>query len=233
MAAATIRLVVVDDQPVIRSGLAHELSLNADFLVVAQAHDAASAIAAWRKQHPDVCLLNATTALLEGIEMTRQVVEAFPGARVLMLTSSSDPADIGLAMRAGAIGCLTKSIGHEELAEAIRGASRGERSTAVLPAASARLTSGPLSPRKLEVLALIRQGYSNEEIAARLGVGERTIRFHYHGHPRHPPRRRQGAGRGHRFRTRPFENVFQEWPRMIRCPAFRLAPAALSWRARW
>ena len=178
MAAATIRLVVVDDQPVIRSGLAHELSLNADFLVVAQAHDAASAIAAWRKQRPDVCLLNATTAWLEGIEMTRQVVEAFPGARVLMLTSSSDPADIGLAVRAGAMGCLTKSIGHEELAEAIRGASRGERSTPVLLAASVRLASGPLSPRKLEVLGLIRQGCSNEEIAARLGVGERTIRFH-------------------------------------------------------
>jgi len=177
-ATAAIWLMLVDDHPVIRVGIANQVSLNTNVLVVAQVNDAASAIGLWRKHRPDVCLLNATVELMGGIETTKKIVAAFPEACVLMLTSSCSPREVSLAMRAGAIGCLPKTIGRKELVQAIQGACRRTLSTKLFPAASVRPASGSLSQRKLDVLGLIRRGFTNDSIARALGIEERTVRFH-------------------------------------------------------
>ncbi len=121
----TIRLMLVDDHPVMRAWLANLLSGEPGFSVVAQASDARTALAGWREHRPDVLLLDISLPGIDGIEVLRQLKAEAPQARVLMLTSSEAKEDRRQSMAAGAAGYVTKSVDPEALFAAIRGAFEG------------------------------------------------------------------------------------------------------------
>ncbi len=173
-----IRVMLVDDHPVMRVGLANVLSLNHGFNIVAQADDGPSALQLWRKHRPDVTLLDVCMERMDGLETLRQLLGDFPTARVLMLTSSKDGDDMSLAMQLGARGYVVKTVQHGELAQAIRTVHSGGVVGPQLPAPLKPAGNGPLSQRELEVLGLVRQGFGNDEIARLLGISERTVRAH-------------------------------------------------------
>ena len=173
-----ISLLLVDDHPVMRVGLANVLSTKHGFRIVAQADDGFAGIVLWRKHRPDVCLLDVSMDGMDGIETLRRLRAEFPQARVLMLTSSKAAEDMELAMQSGAAGYVLKTIRHEDLAAAIRAVHRGETVTASLAAPSRKDSGTIISHRELEVLGLIRQGFSNGEIGQLLGISERTVRAH-------------------------------------------------------
>jgi DNA-binding NarL/FixJ family response regulator len=173
-----IRVMLVDDHLVMRVGLANVLSLNHGFNIVAQADDGPSALVLWRKHRPDVCLLDVCMEQMDGLETLRRLVEEFPAARVLMLTSSKDRDDMTLAMQSGARGYVVKTVPHDELARAIRIVHAGGIVSPPIPVRPKPADNSPLSQRELEVLGLVRQGFSNDEIARLLGISERTVRAH-------------------------------------------------------
>lgn len=177
--APAIRLMLVDDHPVMRMGLANLLGLSSDFEVVAQADDGATALELWKLHRPDICLMDISMEGMDGVETLRRLRKSFPDARVLMLTSSKAAEDVHHAIEAGAAGYVMKNVKRGELADAIRAIHRGESLIAVkpLPHASANGTAA-LSHRELEVLGLIRQGFTNAEIGRLLGISERTARWH-------------------------------------------------------
>ena len=170
-------VMLVDDHAVMRVGLASVLSLGHGFNIVAQANDGASACELYRKHRPDVTLLDVSMDRMDGIETLCRIRATFPDARILMLSASKDPRDIQTAMQSGAWGYLIKSVGHEELAEAIRAVKRGERITPP-PCGPTSDMPGPLNLRETEVLGLVRQGFTNDGIAQLLGISERTVRWH-------------------------------------------------------
>ncbi|MDX9794915.1 MAG: response regulator transcription factor [Kiritimatiellia bacterium] len=174
-----IRLMLVDDHPVMRAGLANLLSGEPGFSVVAQASEARSALAGWREHRPDVLLLDISLPGLDGIEVLRQIKAEAPQAHVLMLTSSEAKEDVRQSMAAGAAGYVTKNVDPDVLFAAIRdvferqgvvaqGESRTERDD----------VDETLSQREQEVLNLVRQGFSNGEIGRLLGISRRTARAH-------------------------------------------------------
>jgi DNA-binding NarL/FixJ family response regulator len=188
--SSTIRLLLVDDHPIFREGLAHTLADEPDFTVVAQANDGESALASWQRHRPDVTLMDVSMFGIDGIETLRRLLRVAPAARVLILTSSEDQADALAALEAGAAGYITKTVRFDELLAAIREVHAGGRPIGEAMArriALAKRTQhvaqtghkdGLLSPREFEVLCLLRDGLSLHEIGARLAITERTARAH-------------------------------------------------------
>jgi len=178
--AAPIRLLLVDDHPVMRAGLANLLSMSRDFTVVGQADDGPTALRLWATLRPDVCLLDVSMSGMDGIETLRRLRDLDPDARVLMLTSSEAAEDLHCALGAGAAGYVTKTVRHDELTAAIRGVFQGNRmiGSAVERFAGGRPAGGLLSPRELEVLGFLRHGHTNAEIGRLMGISERTARAH-------------------------------------------------------
>lgn len=181
MTPAPIRLLLIDDHPVMRAGLANLLSMDGGFTIVGQADDGESALAMWNDAKPDVGLLDVSMAGLDGIETLRRLQKIDPTARVLMLTSSEAAEDLKHALAAGASGYVTKNIRHDELVAAIREVHAGGRpigKSVLRHVASSRQQGSLLSPRELEVLGFLRQGFTNAEIGRLLGISERTARAH-------------------------------------------------------
>jgi DNA-binding NarL/FixJ family response regulator len=175
-----IRLLLVDDHPVMRAGLANLLALEKDFEVVAQADDGESALRLWQHHRPDVCLLDVTMHGIDGIETLRRLKAIAPDARVLMLTSSEAPEDMAQSLKAGAAGYITKNVQHAELVAAIRKVHTGGR---VLDPSMANIAHAPgggslLTTRELEVLGLMREGFTNTEIGRLIGASTRTAKAH-------------------------------------------------------
>jgi two-component system nitrate/nitrite response regulator NarL len=108
-----IRLLLVDDHPVMRAGLANLLASEPGFEVVGQATDGVQGVQLWQQLRPDVCLLDLTMQGIDGIETLRQLLAVAPAARVVMLTSSEAPEDVAAALAAGAVGYVTKNVEHE------------------------------------------------------------------------------------------------------------------------
>lgn len=175
---AAIRLLLVDDHPVMRAALANLLAFEPDFSVVGEADDGPAALRLWRERKPDVCLLDVTMAGMDGFETLRRLRAIAADARVVMLTSSDSTEDMEHALAAGAQGYLTKNIVYDELVAAIREVHAGGRPITKLRQSSAAHESGPLTRRELEVLGLLRQGFTNAEIGDLLGCSERTARAH-------------------------------------------------------
>jgi DNA-binding NarL/FixJ family response regulator len=178
--SAPIRLLLVDDHAVLRAGLANVLNFEPGLRVVAEADDGETAIDLWRKHQPDVMLLDLSMAGIDGIETLQRLRREFPEARVLMLTSSEAPEDVRHALAAGAGGYVTKTVRRAELVAAIREVHAGRQ---VIGQAMAGLMAvesegGTISRRELEVLGLVRQGFTNAEIGRLLGISERTAKAH-------------------------------------------------------
>lgn len=175
-----IRILVVDDHHVVRSGLAASLGLEDDLSVVAEAGNSDEALAQFRKHHPDVVLMDLRLPGANGIAITASLRSESPDARVLMFTTFDGDEDVYRAMQAGARGYLLKSAPREELLRAIRTIASGERF--LPPELSLRLAhrvSGPdLSEREIEVLRLVSAGKSNKEIGATLHIAEDTVKRH-------------------------------------------------------
>lgn len=177
---APIRLLLVDDHPVMRAGMANVLGMDPDFEVVAQADDGETALLLWCQHRPDVTLLDISLGGIDGIDTLRRMRVDHPAARVLMLTSSEANEDVRYALKAGACGYVTKNIRASELADAIRTVHSGGQ---VLSKELKRKLSEDegnrhLSLREMDVLGLVRQGFTNDEIGRLLGISERTARAH-------------------------------------------------------
>jgi two-component system, NarL family, response regulator len=175
-----IRLLVVDDHPLFREGLAHTLGAEEGFKIVAQAEDGTTAIDLWESVQPDVTLIDVSMPGMDGIETVRQLRSRHADAKLLMLTSSEDQEDVIAALDAGASGYVTKSIRFVDLVAAVREAHHGGRplGEAIARKLAARDRSSPLTPRELEVLKLLREGLTFAEMGQLLSITERTSRAH-------------------------------------------------------
>ena len=177
---ATIRLMLVDDHAILRAGLVNLLNGEPGLQVVAVADDGESALKLWREHRPDIMLLDISMGGMDGIETVRRLRADDPGARVIMLTSSEAEEDVRHALEAGASGYVTKNVRRAELFEAIRechagGRPIGENVARLLAAGSEH---GVVSRREMEVLGLVRQGFTNAEVGRLLGISERTAKAH-------------------------------------------------------
>jgi DNA-binding NarL/FixJ family response regulator len=188
-----IRVLVVDDQGLVREGLMTLLDAADGITPVAAAHDGEEAVALAARHLPDVVLMDLRMPKLDGVEATRRIRQARPATEVVVLTTHADEASILDAMRAGARGYLTKDAGIAEIARAIQAAAAHhafldpEVQARLLEAATATARPTPpptaslpdeLTPREAEVLALVARGQSNGEIAAELVVSEATVKTH-------------------------------------------------------
>jgi DNA-binding NarL/FixJ family response regulator len=177
-----IRVVVVDDHAMVRTGLAAVLAADGDIDVVAQASDGREGIALAAAMAPDVILMDLSMPVLDGVEATRTIVAADDTARVVVLTSFSDRERVQRALAAGAVGYQLKDAEPAALREAVRAAARGDVpldpriAGALLPRRSD--PADALSAREREVLLLAARGLANKQIATELGIAERTVKAH-------------------------------------------------------
>jgi DNA-binding NarL/FixJ family response regulator len=197
---APIRIIVADDHPVVRTGFAALLDTQPDFTVVGTACDGTEAVRACRELSPDVVLMDVRMPVMDGIEATRKLAGSWgpgpdgnPGPRILILTTFDLDHYVYDALCAGASGFLLKDVTAERLFDAVRVVAAGEALLA--PAVTRRLISefarlrprpetlpaaalGMLTPRETQVLRLVAEGLSNQEIAARLVVTDETVKTH-------------------------------------------------------
>ncbi|MBO9663200.1 response regulator transcription factor [Dokdonella sp.] len=188
MNSQPIRVVIADDHILVRQGIRAFLETYPDLSLVGEADDAATAATLCSQQHPDVALVDLVMPG-GGIEATRTIRAASPQTQVVLLTSFEDAQQIVAAVQAGALSCLLKDVDADALADTLRKAARGE---AVLhPRVAAKLMDAlrrgsepgsevleSLSQREREVLTLMAEGLSNQHIADRLGIGEKTVKTH-------------------------------------------------------
>ena len=174
------RVMVADDHPVVRTGLAAVLVQQADLELVAEAENGERAVALYREHRPDVCLMDLRMPVMDGVEAIRTITTEFPEARILALTTYEGDADIRRALEAGARGYLLKDMLLTDVIGAVRAVRSGER---VIPiAVAARLAEFPkrsdLTERELEVLQLVARGLSNKEVARVIGRTDETVKIH-------------------------------------------------------
>ena len=179
----SIRILIVDDHPVVREGLAGMLAGQADFVVAGEAKDGAAAVTLDTELEPDVTLMDLRMPGMDGVTAIQEIRQKRPSANILVLTTYDSDADIVRAIEAGATGYLLKDTPREELFRAIRAASRGE--SVLAPAVAARLMTRMRAPaeenlsgREIEVLQLVAKGNSNREIGRALHISTATVKTH-------------------------------------------------------
>lgn len=187
-----LRVIVVDDQQIVREGLATILDMLPDVSVIGTACDGAEALEMVARRRPDVVLMDLHMPVLDGVNATRRILAEHPSSAVLILTTFAEDEDALEALRAGALGVLTKDAGREDISRALHQAAAGHMTLAAplqarLLAAAAPPDAPPvraadlpdgLTAREAEVLGLIAAGFTNREIAERLVVSEATVKTH-------------------------------------------------------
>ena len=176
----TIRVLIVDDHPVVRAGLRALLCAEDDMVIVAEAADGAEAVALDALHAPDVTLMDLRMPTMDGVTATRTIVAARPDARVVAVTTYDGDTDIYRALDAGACGYLIKDMLGDEVAAAVRAAAAGRR--VIPPAVADRLAEFTprvdLTAREVEVLRLVAKGLRNKEVARVIGRTEGTVKAH-------------------------------------------------------
>ena len=180
-----IKVLIADDHPMMRSGLTQLLEATDDLQVVGAATDGTEAVALDAEHRPDVVLMDISMPGLDGVEATRRIIDARPGAHVVMLTSFAEQERVIAALDAGAIGYLLKDADPAELLRAVRAGAIGEapfspRAAQALVGRrrSQHQAEAVLTAREREVLALVAEGLANKLIARRLGISEKTVKAH-------------------------------------------------------
>ncbi|MBN1302799.1 MAG: response regulator transcription factor [Anaerolineales bacterium] len=180
-----IRILVVEDQTVVREGLVALLETQPDFEVVGQAEDGIRGVELAKKEKPDVILLDLVMPRQDGLQTIPKILELLPNTSILVVTSFDDRENVFQAIKAGALGYLLKDATRDQLIQAVHDVARGEPS--INPSIALKViheidnpsqvmyTAEPLTPRELETLKLIARGLSNQEIANELVVHERTV----------------------------------------------------------
>jgi DNA-binding NarL/FixJ family response regulator len=178
-----IRLMLVDDHPVVREGLRGMLDAEPDLTVVGEAGSGEDAVEQARLKSPDVILMDLRMRGLDGVGATARILAAQPGIRVIVLTTYESDGDILRAVEAGASGYLLKDVSRAELANAVRAAHRGE--TVLAPSVAGSLVRQVRSPaqpalsaREVEVLRLVARGLTNADIGRELHITEATVKTH-------------------------------------------------------
>lgn len=187
----SIRLLIVDDQRLMREGLRTLLELEHGFEIVGESANGQDALDAYSSLKPDVVLMDIRMPGMDGVEATRRLCMSWPGARVIILTTFDDDANVFEGLRAGAVGYLLKDLSGQELANAVRTVYKG--GALIEPTVAKRVMAEfarlhppartideglprPLSERELDVLRLVSAGLSNREIGNKLGLSEGTVK---------------------------------------------------------
>lgn len=175
-----IRILTADDHHLIRAGVSSFLATQPGLDVVAEAANGEEALEKYREVRPDVVLMDLSMPVMDGLAATRAILEEFPDARVVVLTTYEGDEDIHRALDAGAVGYLVKDMMAHEVVKTIRLVTSGYRG--IPPVIASKLAEHtprvPLTPRETEVIALIATGRTNAEIAQRIGRTEETVKVH-------------------------------------------------------
>jgi DNA-binding NarL/FixJ family response regulator len=178
--STTIRILATDDHPLIRAGLVSFLATEPGVQVVAEAGNGEEALERYRELRPDIVLMDLSMPVMDGLAATKAIIDEFPDARVIVLTTYGGDEDIHRALDAGAKGYLIKDMVADEILNIIRAVHAGRRGIPQ-PVAAKLAEHTPriaLTPRETEVLSLVAKGLSNGEIAARIGRTEGTVKVH-------------------------------------------------------
>lgn len=175
-----IRVLCVDDHPLVRKGIIAILMNERDMELVAEGGNGQDAVVLFRQHRPDVTLMDLRLPILDGIGATRQILSEFPDARIIALTSFDGDQDIYRALEAGVRGYLLKETVHTEVLNAIRIVHSGKKlmTQEVSQRLAGYFPQNALTPREVEVLRLVAQGLANKEIATRIGTASGTVKIH-------------------------------------------------------
>lgn len=178
--ANSIRILTVDDHPLLREGIASLVGSQADMTIVGEAANGRQAVEMFRQLRPDVTLMDVRMADMDGIEATAKIMAEFPQARIIVLTTYDGDVQILKALKAGAQGYLLKDSLRKELLEAVRAvyAGRKRMSPEAANQVANYVSDSALTLREIEVLELIAQGSANKIVADRLAITEDTVKAH-------------------------------------------------------
>ena len=175
-----IRVLAVDDHPLLREGIAALLENHCDMDLVAEASDGREALEQFRKHRPDITLMDLQMPQMSGIDAMSAIRAEFPDARIIVLTTHAGDVQVSRALKAGARAYLLKGLLRKELLDTIRAVHAGQKrlSSEVAVEIAEHATDETLSPREVGVLRLVAGGNANKEIAAQLSLTEETVKSH-------------------------------------------------------